>query len=57
MNIYKVGITKKDLSHVPEKEQILLFQGGTMLNEINILHKITYFCKGVKSFFDKTFLM
>lgn len=45
MKIYKVGITKKDLSHVPEKEQILLFQVGTMLNEINMLHKITYFCK------------
>jgi len=44
MKIYKVSLRKRDLSHIPEKEQILFFQIGNMLNEINMLHKITYFC-------------
>jgi len=44
MKIYKLSLRKRDLSHIPEKEQILFFQIGNMLNEINMLCKITYFC-------------
>lgn len=45
MKIYKIAINKKDLAHVPEQEKIFFFQIGIMLNEINMLHKITYFSK------------
>ncbi len=44
MKIFKIGIKKKDLSGIPKREQILLFQVGTMLNEINVLQKTTLLC-------------
>lgn len=43
MKIYKVAFTKKELERLPNDEQILFLQVGTILNEINILHKVTYF--------------
>jgi hypothetical protein len=44
LKIYKLSIRKEGLSHIPEKEQILFLQIGVMLNEIQILYKVTYFC-------------
>lgn len=42
MKIYRVGITKNMLGKMPEKDRVLFILFGTMLNEINMLHKVTY---------------
>ena len=55
MKIYKIDVTKKELEKFSEEEKILFFQIPAMLNEINILHKLTYFCnkKGLSDVEEK----
>lgn len=43
MEIIKASVTKKDLSKLRSKELDFFIQGGWMLNEISILHKLTIF--------------
>ena len=43
MKIYKVNLTKSELSSLPENELTFFLQACRMLNEINILHKVTFF--------------
>jgi len=43
MKIYKVLVSKKELESLPEIELNFFIQACRMLNEINILHKITTF--------------
>lgn len=42
MKIHKVSIPKKHLLSLNEKERLFLVYVGTLLNEINILHKIIF---------------
>lgn len=42
MKIHKVSIPKKYLLSLPEKERLFLVYVGTLLNEINILHKMIF---------------
>ncbi|MFC1488592.1 hypothetical protein ACFL6B_01960 [Thermodesulfobacteriota bacterium] len=43
MKLYKLEIQKEHLASLPEKESLFFIQIGTILNDINILHKITFF--------------
>jgi len=42
MKIYRIELTNNTFNKIPKKDRLLFVLFGTMLNEINMLHKITY---------------
>ncbi len=42
MKVYRIDLTKNMFEKMPEKDRVLFIVFGTILNEINILHKIMY---------------
>ena len=45
MKVLKLALSKQEFERLSDEEQVLFIQIGMMLNEINILHKATYFCR------------
>jgi len=42
MRIYRIELTRNMFENMPENDRVLFVVFGTMLNEINVLHKVTY---------------